>query len=262
MPEVDNVLNADNMQVDIELSPKDRQVKKIMEITKLLYNTYYAEDLVAATEITWERNAAISGILFTWFQYRRRLSNPNQTANHQRYATYAHKIGHKSLTGAELDTLIASRVTGLDITIMTPLICFLTTLPAALSEVTMGIHKFITKVGERKLADYGLQTNHCVLMHGAGFKPERKSGMIKSLGPLSLLVCLIHDPHYADKYKNGLRDSISHIHGHESIINYYSGNNKPSHDITKLFADILLLMSHKNTRRIYIPLLTPFCHLW
>lgn len=130
----------------------------------------------------------------------------------------------------------------------------LTSLPTAFNEVLLGVSKFKTRAGDKSLHNYGFNISHAPLLYGITFPPERRSAMAAGLGPLALAVTLSHETQFKDKLKETLKKSISHIPGHENIVNFIA-TGKPAGEVLKNLGDVLLLMSHKSKRRALFPLM-------
>lgn len=70
----------------------------------------------------------------------------------------------------------------------------------------MGVKKFTKKkiagkiANESDITSYGLSNAHITLCAGITYNPERRSGMLKTLGPMTLSIMLIEEKTYSFFY--------------------------------------------------------------
>lgn len=71
---------------------------------------------------------------------------------------------------------------------------------------------------KERLSDYGLGPMAIPFMKGITLKPERRSGLLKCLGPLTLAILLYNADLYRDKLMRALEDSLSHLPSAKDIV--------------------------------------------
>lgn len=148
-----------------------------------------------------------------------------------------------------------------DFKIATPLVAMLTALPASFSEVHMGLTKIPgknkgAKDQGRNITAYGLNNSHIPLLHGVTSPPERRTSLLKGLGPLTLALMLIEEKTFKEKIKDALTLSIKHLPNAASIVEALSNGTWRNTSLLKNLADVLLITSHRSARRIYFPILS------
>lgn len=111
------------------------------------------------------------------------------------------------------------------------------------------------KDSKRGLADYGLDSNHIPLMEGITFPPERRSSLLKGMGPLAIAITAIHEPTYKEKPLKALYESIQMIPMANAIKTVLSLPGKDGHQsLLKALGDVLILTGARTTHRLSMPL--------
>lgn len=108
----------------------------------------------------------------------------------------------------------------------------------------------------RSLADFGFNSEHIPLLEGATYPPERRTGLLRGLGPGTLAVIALHETEYADKPLAALKESIKMLGMADSIIQVLK--NKPKEgvqDMLRALMDVLLLTTARTTHRMYLPII-------
>nr|QMP82155.1 nucleocapsid protein [Siphonapteran orthomyxo-related virus OKIAV157] len=105
------------------------------------------------------------------------------------------------------------------------------------------------------ISTFGLKRSHGLLLEGCRFPPERRSSMIQSLGPMTLLVSyLLAKPGYEDKLKTALTNSIPILRDFPNILETMKGKKFGDlKNIIGLIAEISILTTTRQRNRAFPP---------
>lgn len=201
-----------------------------------------------------------TGFVFTTYSYMRRSNNAsNQSAG--KYGDYVQTHGGVTSTvrALAMEYSNSAGFVAFDFRTATPLVAMLTALPASFTEVHMGMTKVPGKnrVGNdrgKNITAYGLNNAHIPLLHGVTFPPERRTSLLRGLGPMTLAIMLIEETNYKQKIKDALLQSIKHLPNAASIVEALANGTWKNTALLKNLADVLLITSHRSARRIYFPI--------
>ena len=106
------------------------------------------------------------------------------------------------------------------------------------------------------VAQYGLRPAHHVLLEGSTYKPERRSAMAQTLGPLTAVLAAYKskDP-YRNKWIEAVKRDLVHIPNSINLCNAMQG--KRAEQIApalSAFADVILIAGARNAQRAFFPL--------
>lgn len=121
-----------------------------------------------------------------------------------------------------------------------------------------GIHKSFP------VSKYGLSGAHHVLLEGTSFPPERRSSIVKSLGPMTAWLCMLRsDGIYRRKYAIAVKRAMSHIPCIDDLIELTKTIKQASElsAVTTLIAEILMITTARQATRMFFPL-TIFAAVW
>lgn len=94
------------------------------------------------------------------------------------------------------------------------------------------------------ISQYGLVNHHIPLLQGVTLAPERRTGIIRSLGPLTQAILLTIEDKYHTKLSNALMNSLQMLPMAREIV-----------ECLKELGDILIITTARSTQKIYFPLI-------
>ncbi|KAK9870268.1 hypothetical protein WA026_006356, partial [Henosepilachna vigintioctopunctata] len=85
--------------------------------------------------------------------------------------------------------------------------------------------------------------------------PERRTGLIRSLGPLSQCILLANESMYKNELENALKEKLSMLDITPGIISCLSDANSPWEVSGMLgdLGDLLVLTTARSTQKFYFP---------
>lgn len=128
-------------------------------------------------------------------------------------------------------------------------------------EIRVGVSRI--PVGKRgnttdyvDIAQYGLTPAHHVLLEGSIYKPERRSAMAQTLGPLTAVLAAYksRDP-YRAKWIEAVKRDLVHIPNALNLCNAMQGRR--AEEVAPAlcaFADVILIAGARNAQRAFFPL--------
>lgn len=113
------------------------------------------------------------------------------------------------------------------------------------------------------ISQYGLTNQHISLLQGITLAPERRTGILRSIGPLAQAILLIMEDKFFDKLRSALGYSLQMLPMASEIISALKEANHPGNvsGVMKELGDILLLTTARSTQKVYFPLLL-FLLMW
>lgn len=142
-----------------------------------------------------------------------------------------------------------------------PLFNILSAFKMRYDEIRVGVSRI--PVGKRgnttdyvDIAQYGLTPAHHVLLEGSIYKPERRSAMAQTLGPLTAVLAAYksRDP-YRSKWVEAVKRDPVHIPNALNLCNAMQGWR--AEEVTpalSAFADVVLIAGSRNAQRAFFPL--------
>lgn len=114
-----------------------------------------------------------------------------------------------------------------------------------------------TKIVKEKLTDFDLDATAIPLLRGITFKPERRSGLLSTMGPLTLAILMFKENQYKEKIKKAFLNSISHVPNAAAIVETMAKiNDRPTYQqyLTGLNR-ILILTLDRSPHKAMFPFL-------
>jgi len=137
---------------------------------------------------------------------------------------------------------------------------FLTGFGLRMKELRLGHSEFPFKKNETVSRSYpihkfGLNRLHHVLLEGIRFPPERRSSMVQSLGPMTVLLCYLTAPAaYENKFANACKILLGHIPNIDQVIKAMKGKEFHSiKPIITLIGDITIMTTSRQHNRSFPP---------
>lgn len=176
----------------------------------------------------------IAGFLSTVFTTLRKIENGGASA--RTYRDFKVTFGTSEITVN--DVLEQCKDIKLDFMIATPLMNLLTGFKLFFDEVRTGVTKFtiredlarkgikrkaggapVKEAEDRKMniTAYGLTNQHIPLLQGITLPPERRTGLMRSLGPLTQAILLVNENQFPDKLCSALKNSLAMLPMHAEI---------------------------------------------
>lgn len=220
----------------------------------------------------------IIGFLKTVFTCLRK--EENDKPGHSRFLQYTDKIDGIDVTVKSVVEKIKTKKIEINFLICTPIVELITLFRSFYDEVRTGVTRFrvresvakrgVKRIKEGKLvpvnkqqentqniSQYGLTNQHIALLQGITLAPERRTGVLRSLGPLTQAVLMIMEDKFFDKLKSAMGNSLQMLPMAAEIIAALKEANHPGNvsGVRKELGDILLLTTARSTQKIYFPLL-------
>lgn len=164
--------------------------------------------------------------------------------------------------------------------IATPIVELMTLFKAFFDEVRTGVTRFKVRASVAKktvkrdssgrpmgwkedkdftqsISQYGLVNHHISLLQGITLAPERRTGIVRSLGPLTQAILLIMEEKYHSKLSSALLNSLMMLPMAQEIVACLRDARSSGQvsGILKELGDILLMTTAHSTQKIYFPLL-------
>lgn len=264
---------------------RDNEIKKLFQIVDIIIDrtggeisrNIRAELLNYKIDI--ETSDEISGVLITVFTCLRK--EENDKAGHLRYGGYIANVSGAQISIQSVVEEIKKRNIAINFLVATPIVELMTLFKAFFDEVRTGVTRFrvrasVVKRGVNRdsrdkpigakmegkdvtqsIAQYGLNNHHIPLLQGITLAPERRTGVIRSLGPMTQAILLCMEDKYHTKIINALLNSLQMLPMAREITDCLKEAKTPGAvaGILKELGDILLLTTARSTQKIYFPLL-------
>lgn len=275
---------AEEMDIDRnEILRKNEQIDMIFRLYDLIVAKLpaHAKGFTIAngeTVIDLDISDQISGVLFTVYTLLRRTQNSADFGN-DKYRAYTAKIGDTDISIATIASEFKALNLQLDWMMATPIVNLLTAFKGFFDEVRTGVTKFqvrgdiATKIKRARtnatgrveltpndrhvgLGYYGLTNQHIPLLQGITLPPERKTGLLKSLGPMTQCIMLINEKSYPQKLVEAVKNSLRMLPMHGEIATALKDADSPGRvmGLMKELADLLILTTARSTQKIYFPI--------
>lgn len=282
--------STSRMDVDENvMKDRDNEIDKLIQIIDIIVaelgeakSKEIAED-ISVFHIDLDISDEISGFLMTVFTCLRK--EDNDKPGHNRFLQYTAKIDGVDVTVKSVVEKIKANKIELNFLVCTPIVELITLFRSFFDEVRTGVTRFrvrdsVAKKGLKRSRDgkalphkkqentqnisqYGLTNQHISLLQGITLAPERRTGVLRSLGPLTQALLMVMEDKYFDKLKSALGNSLQMLPMATEIITSLKEANNPGNvsGVLKELGDILLLTTARSTQKIYFPLLF-FIILW
>lgn len=135
-------------------------------------------------------------------------------------------------------------------------------------EISLGVSKMpVAKKGSTTdyvdVSQYGMTPAHHVLLEGSTYKPERRSAMAQTMGPMTAMIASYKskDP-YRSRWVEAIMRDLAHIPHSLHMCNAIYG--KRSEEIApamNALADCILIAGSRNAQRAFFPLNFPMISL-
>lgn len=150
-----------------------------------------------------------------------------------------------------------------------PILSFIHAFKLRMNELRTGHHSYnhapVAGKTSSKVSKFGLSERHHIMLEGCTWPPDVQSSMAQSLGPLTVLLKLVHVPR-ASEYNNKLIQAVQRDYGHfdwadpisQVILNTPEAQNL---NVISALAELGIVAPPRNQRRVFIPLIwmTLFC---
>lgn len=186
----------------------------------------------------------IAGVLMTVFTCLRK--EEHDTVGHLKYKAFNARIGGIEISIQAIVEKIKSSRIELDFLVATPIVEIMTLFKAFFDEVRTGVTRFkvrssVAKRGAKRdstgrligkgdqkdmtqsIAQYGLINHHIPLLQGVTLAPERRTGVVRSLGPLTQAILLVMEDKYHTKLSNAMLNSMQMLPMAQEIVNCFIG---------------------------------------
>lgn len=274
------------------ISERDKEITNIVRLTGVIIaqlGKAKADKInkdIDAGLIDIELPDEISGLLMTTFTCLRKQGHDE--AGHKKYLDYSAKVDGVVITVRAVvdgfNALEPRRV--IDFMVATPIVEIMTLFKAFFDEVRTGVTRFrvrsnMEKIAQKRdirgvtrgvqttgplthtLSQYGLTNHHIPLLQGITLAPERRTGVIRSLGPMTQALLLVMEDKFPAKLANSFFNSTQMLPMAAEITTCLREARKPGSvsGLLKELGDILLLTTTRSTQKMYHPLLATL-HMW
>lgn len=206
----------------------------------------------------------ISGFLMTVYTCLRK--EENDKPGHMRFLEYTTKIDEVDISVRSVVEKIKAQKIEINFLICSPIVELITLFRSFYDKVRTGVTrlkfgKFVpaTKKQEntQNIFQYGLTNQHIALLQGVTLAPERRTGVLRSLGPLTQATLFIMEDKFFDKLKSAMSYILQMLPLASEIIAACMEANHPGNvsGVMKELGDTLLLTTARSTQKIYFPLL-------
>lgn len=128
-------------------------------------------------------------------------------------------------------------------------------------EIRLGVGKMpVSKTGDVTssvdVSQYGITPAHHVLLEGSTYKPERRSAMAQTLGPLTALIVAYRSKEpYRQKWVEAVKRDMAHVPHVMDLTNAMQGRRAEEvAPAVGALADCLLIAGTRNAQRAFFPL--------
>lgn len=277
-PNTSSRTGDNDQEMEMNLDPPDTQrfdptqrntqLTIINELVFYLVKKFENEDpeaFVSDAKIDVDRSNAYAGILATMYLSMRKSANTDEAKRGKDYRgqTCDFKQGHFSVGVLcdEFKAIMTARQLKWDFQLATPLVDVLTAFKMSWDEARMSSAKIsLVKRGQpikKGIKSFGLSNCHLPLLTGLTYKPERRAGLMRTLGPLTLAILTAEETGKWDKSKKAFKESIKHLPMADSLA-ICLGEAKSAEECSTLLSrlgDLLLILGSRSSNKFYFPLL-------
>lgn len=104
---------------------------------------------------------------------------------------------------------------------------------------------------------FGLTNQHICLLQGITFTPSRRTGLLRTLGPMTQCISVINETGaYTDKLQSATKNTLRMLPMVNEISNHFKDATVPGQaaGVLKELADILTLSTARSTQKIFAPI--------
>lgn len=142
-----------------------------------------------------------------------------------------------------------------------PLLSLVCCFQQRLNEIRLGVSSITVSKDrnkEKKIAvsQFGLTTDHHILLSGVTYAPEKRSAIAMSLGPMTSLISYIKAKDgFETKWRDAAQKSMAHIPGIDMILKVIKDcRTAIVTSIVSNLADLVIATTPRNNNRMFIPL--------
>jgi hypothetical protein len=260
--------------VDVS-TPKDKHDPKLRaKEMKLLF--LLADAIATKIGVTYdavidiENSNLVSGILSSVFTFLRKRANlvakERQAGVAELETEYERKAITFGVTTTNVKDFAMSLIEGTEkyefnYMIATPLMNMVTSFKLVWTEARLGTSKFSKgkdlngKPIKVDIKTYGLNATHLPWLTGITYPPERRTGLMKCLGALTLAINLVNHKDYQDKALIAFNNAISHLDANGEIGRFLSkARLSELASVLPKLGDVLHLVGERSHRKMSFPL--------
>lgn len=275
-------------ETQFDFTARNNEIEKIFKLRRIITNNISALELKRLWDTEGDKLHMsldfcndLSGFIFTVFSAMRKDANPNKPTNN--YMKHSAELAGITLSVATVVSRAKEEGIEFDFKIATPLLNAFTAFKPFFTEVRIGVNRYSYRLNQTKapvkrdssgkeipkkpelkpIGDYGLNNQHAALLQGISLPPERRTGLLKSMGPLSLMIFTHQEKHYKPKMEEALLRSISMLPFKNAITECMRNNDSPSSiaPMAKELGDLLDLTTARSTQKFYFPFLV-YEYIW
>lgn len=231
-----------------------------------------------------DKSDEVAGFLMTVFTCLRKFENDKP--GYDRFLNYIAKIDGVDISVKSIVEKVNAQNIKINFLVATPIVELITLFRSFFDEVRTGVTRFkvrssvakkgikrdaqgrvvVTNKGQentQSISQYGLTNQHICLLQGVTLAPERRTGVIRSLGPLTQSILMVMEDKYYDKLRSALSHSLQMLPMSSEIITALKEASHPGavSGVLKELGDILVLTTARSTQKIYFPLFV-FIQMW
>lgn len=247
---------------------KLKQLSLLIDVAEALTLMMYPK-WTSADNVNIGNSHNVSGVLATLFNYYRRSANPNNQTEaakkeiREKFEKFQAKMsgGPETIVQISQNPIISGIFKEMNYMIATPIMNMLTCFRLQYSEARIGCHIKNTKENKNtagnRMKDFGLSGVHAVGLIGITYPPERASGLLKCMGPLTLAIKLITNKKYQTKVKEAFVESIKHIDGSEDLAEFFSkATIAEAKTVLPIFGNLITIILDRSHRKFMPPILS------
>uniref|UniRef100_W8BV85 Uncharacterized protein n=1 Tax=Ceratitis capitata TaxID=7213 RepID=W8BV85_CERCA len=221
-------------------------------------------DFVSSKTLDLDLSNSYAGVVSTVYNHIRKSANTNVVSRGNDYSDMQCTIlGNVKTTSVLANGFKIKNPTVVwDFRLAGPLVDMLTAFKMVWDETRLSCSKFKYKRGsssavEKGIGSFGLSNVHLPLLTGITYKPERRTGLMRTLGPLTTALMLANEKKYPDKMANSLKESIKMLPMADYIISALKDADSAENcrSLLASMGDLLLIIGSRSTNKIYFPIL-------
>lgn len=146
--------------------------------------------------------------------------------------------------------------------VMAPLLSFFVAFKARMAEARIMQVDVVVQMKEFedkkvRLSSYRIKSWHVTLCEGMSFSPALRSSLAHSVGPSTVIMCLVLSPAFEDQYtskwKSAFVRMFKNVPGHEMMPGLLIGSKRARSEMIELLCDIALFGVARPANRGYHP---------
>lgn len=257
-------INMEEVEEAYSSTRRNEQIDNLVLIVDLLIHEFGVnggpEGFYGNNIIDLDISNEIAGIFNTMWNMYRKSVNPNNAGN----ALVVRSFTIGTVTHDSTSLLTKIKALGfakpIDLKICQPLVDMLTAFKMVYDECRVSTAKFSVREDGKKvdksLSNYGLSNVHLPVLTGATYKPERRTGLMHSLGPITLAILLANERRYFDKVEKAFKDSVRFLPCVDELADVLKSakNATEVRSILPILGNLLLITGSRSANKIYYPL--------